>query len=375
MSTFPFHDLRLSDSSGVAEAFAAVDDSGVAVTVCMLTEEAAGNDQWRAAFAHAVQAQSHVPGMTALHLADPSGWRPWAASYQVDGQVGAERLLQSLAAPGASAVPVAVLPALPNAQWPGPASGPAPGPPSRPVMPPPSPRRSSAGVAVAVGAAALVVVAVAAVIVYFSVREEPSAAPPAGTLPATATSTASSTLEAPTTLPRPTIITPSSQRPSGKKPKLRQRKPVRVIGPVWSADSRTTTQATEGWPFAFRVASGWACRPFIHSAVPDAEAVRCTPPGGEARVDVILQPCPDGCGPGERKRLNRQWLDEPDKAKRHGSRTYYVETKRDGSDSYQVDLSHFARGEWQVGVFVLSASREYDDDVLRSMNDVVTQAA
>lgn len=369
MSTFPFHGLRLRGSSEVAEAFAAVDDSGVAVTVCMLTEEAAGNDHWRAAFANAVQAQSHLPGMTALHLTDPSGWRPWAASYQVDGQVGAERLVQSLAAPGAPAVPVAVLPVLPQAQW-----SPS-GPPQRPIVPPPAPRRSSAGLAVAVGAAALVVVAVAAIIVYFTLREEPSAAPPAGTLPTTTTSTTSSAPTAPTTLPRPTIVTPSSQRPSGEKPKLRQRKPVRVIGPVWSADSRTTTQATEGWPFAFRVPGGWACVPFVHSAVPDAEAVRCTPPGGGARVDVILQPCPDGCGPGERKRLNRQWLDEPGKAKRHGARTYYVETKRDESDEYQVDLSHFARGKWQVGVFVQSSSREHKDKALRSMNDVVTQAA
>lgn len=184
--------------------------------------------------------------------------------------------------------------------------------------------------------------------------------------------------------PRPSLSTPtpgSGPQPAGGKPKLRKLKAISVVGPTWSSGDKTYTMAFEGWPFAFRTGESWGCISGTHDAVPNAAAWYCRDeanPKSDQRMSVILQECRP-CDAKSRAKLNREWLDEPDKAARSGDHTFYVETKSNDEGRYQVDLSHFFGDEpdakeltWQVGVFIESPQGS-KAVVQKALNDIVSQ--
>ena len=92
----------------------------------------------------------------------------------------------------------------------------------------------------------------------------------------------------------------------------------------------------------------------------------------------MLRQCPSTCIDREQQQMNKDWLEEPERAKVKDGRTYYVETLSNADGLYAIDLSHFfgAPGQsmrWQVGVYVESPG-DTRDEVLKIMNDIVTQA-
>lgn len=217
---------------------------------------------------------------------------------------------------------------------------------------------------------------------FLTSGEGPSAPQGSGQTTAAGPSSANQPPPGPSeTTPAPTSSPNSGPKLGTGKPKLRKLKPVSVVGPKWSSGDKTYTMAFEGWPFAFRVGQTWGCMGGTHDAVPNAVAWNCADeqnPEPGKRMTVILQECRP-CGAEDRKRLNREWLDEPGEAKNIGDRTYYVETKSNEDGRYQVDLSHFFGDEanakelaWQVGVFIESpnASKAV---VQKALNDIVSQ--
>ncbi|MEE6261883.1 hypothetical protein [Plantactinospora sonchi] len=389
-----FTGLRPVGQTATAELYAGTDRAGVPVSVAVLTGTAAADQQVRAAFLAAVGGSSYTPhaGDLPVHAADLSGARPWAAVHQRPGQPGAERLLAGL--PGGSVPvptytsPAAVPPGAPLAIPPHGApfavppfavpAVPAPpgagaGWPSGPGGPPTS--RTSAGMSTGVktaliagGVAVLLVVVVGVFAVGILLRDpdgEPAAGPtpgPSSTGPAGAPGTGEPTVEP-------------------GKPSLRDVPAVTVLGPSFGAGEPTYTMAFRDWPFAFRTPGTWGCLSG-RSDIPDSTGWVCVDegnPGSRQQAKLLLRRCETTCTAAERKAMNEVWLEQPDEATVVRDRTYYLETERNSQGLYEVVASHFfadpggGSEHWQVGVYV-SSPPENRDDVLKILNDVLTQA-
>lgn len=353
-----FSGLSLVAQSPVAELYTGTDASGVPVSVAVLREQAAADPAVHGAFAAAVSRNSYAqqPGDIAVHAAELSAPRPWAATYRRPGKVGAERLLAGL--PGGPIVPV-----VPVAY---PAAGPERG-------------SASSGHRVALIAGGVVLLLAAAVGVFFLggslADREPVARP---TTAPSRTGTAAPPPVAPPSDPSPS----ASGTPRPVKPSLRDADPVTVVGPAFAAGEATFAMRFDGWPFAFRTPRTWRCVSGNAKKIPEAKAWVCNdraPSGDRQKVNIILRQCPTTCTAAEQVTMNRDWLDEPERAEVLRQRTYYVQTAKNSRGLYAVDSSHFFGGtgdralRWQVGVFVESPTRTRNE-VLKILNDVVTQA-
>jgi len=174
----------------------------------------------------------------------------------------------------------------------------------------------------------------------------------------------------------------ASAAPRGSaKPTLRAAPAHSVVGPSFGANEATYTMAFEGWPFAFRTPKTWGCLAGTVDRIPDAKAWVCVDeghPDNKEKANVMLRPCPTTCTPTERTSMNKDWFDDPGKARQAGDdRTYLVEKQSNSKGLYSVDFSRFfgpAPGQltWQVGVYVEAppASRA---DVQKIVNDVASQ--
>lgn len=151
-----FADLRLVREHQHGQVYAGKEFSGAEVTVAVLGEAAAGDQDLRRRFADAVRLhqQGTGAGAPAVHAADLNAAVPWLATRDAGGVQLAERLLASLAGAApfldASPLPDALStmerpgPVFPDPTFAGPppASPPRPAPaavPPPPVAPPPRP--------------------------------------------------------------------------------------------------------------------------------------------------------------------------------------------------------------------------------------------
>ena len=179
---------------------------------------------------------------------------------------------------------------------------------------------------------------------------------------------------------------PGQTPPAGSTglPKLRENAPARrIAGPGFAAGDRTLTMAFAGWPFAFRVPSGWACNRQPEPRRPDARIYVCAADGGTDRRQaalVVLRPCPGDCPTARMDALNDQFFRAADKPKRNGGdATFVVEEAKGTSGGYELAVTHFFSSttsagteNWQVGVagFAPAASRKSSQKVV---NDVLSQ--
>ncbi|MBE1488927.1 hypothetical protein [Plantactinospora soyae] len=385
--------LRLLGQNGVAELYGGVDHAGTPVSVVVLTGPAAADQQLRGAFGAAVGNSSYAPyaGDLLVHAADLSGPRPWAATHQLPGQPGAERLLTGLpggpitaAPPGApfTATPPGMPPTatLPGAPLPPAPPGAVPGwppPPGYPAGPPP-PAGMSTGLKTTLIAGGVVLLLVVGLGVFAVAKFLPDSNPVARS---TAGPSTQDTPD-PSAVPEPSGSDPSgTSTPRPGEPTLRTATPVTVLGPSYADGDKTYTMAFSGWPIAFRTPETWGCmggRPKI----PDSKSWVCIDegnPGSRQRAHVLLRPCATTCTAAEQKAMNEAWLDEPEKAKVVRQRTYYVETSSNDKGLYAVDASHFFKDpqdgtrHWQIGVYVESPP-DTRNQVLKILNDVVSQA-
>lgn len=193
------------------------------------------------------------------------------------------------------------------------------------------------------------------------VAEQPSKPPSTAAEPTT---------EAPRTTPPASDV---KQPKSTKKPTLERKKRVSVLGPNWTKGDKTFSMEFPGWPFAFRTPADFNCVAATSPDMPDAYVWTCQGKGG--RVNLALQKCPGSCSKAAQAKLNKQWLDEPTKAKKYRDRTYYVESKRNKEGKYSVDVAHYCpRGKkWMAGVYVEAAKASNKAAMHKTMNDVVTQ--
>jgi hypothetical protein len=326
-----------------------------------------------------------------VHAADLAVARPWAANYQYPGQTGVEEWPDALPVPAGfhGGWPPALV------QPPGPV--PVPGPASGPLPSGPAPGGSGAW-RYLVGLAIVLVVAVAAGVVIYQMSgrqgREPAArsssgASPSASLPASLPASPPAGASSPaagdgSSEPQPGAA-PSQPpgAPAGDKPTLRQVPARTVVGPSWAAGDATYTMAFNGWPFAFRTAKTWGCIAGSADKFPDAKVWVCVDEqntNARQKANIVLRTCPTTCTATERTNLDKQWFDEPGKARPVlDDRTSFVETQRNSQGYYTVDLSHFAPDKpggplkWQVGVFVQSPP-ETREVVQKLLNDIVSQA-
>ncbi|MEO3818857.1 hypothetical protein [Plantactinospora sp. B24E8] len=413
-----FTGLRLAGRTAVAELYVGRDRSGVPVSVAVLTGTAAADPQVRAGFLAAVGGSTYAPyaGDLPVHAADLSGARPWAAVLQRPDQPGAERLLSGL--PGGSvpgspsfaaplpgtplampphgapfAVPPTAGPPSPGVPGgiPGWASGPGQPPsPGHPPAPGPSGGISTgAKTALIAGGVVLLLVVVAGVFAVVSLLPGPDPKPVAGptTVPAPTEPAGAPGTGEPSAGPGQGSATPGEPPTTGEpsaapgEPSLRDVPPVRVLGPSYAPGEPTYTMTFPDWPFAFRTPETWGCLGG-RSEIPDSKGWVCVDegnPGSRQQAKLLLRPCETTCTATERRAMNEAWMKQPGRATVVRERTYYVETKRNPQGLYEVVASHFFRDpgggseHWQIGVYV-SSPAESRDDVLKILNDVLTQA-
>lgn len=352
--------MRLVEDLGVVQRYEAVDGQGVPVSVLVLGEHASRDPQQRAAFVQqAVQASvAALPGQLPITF-DENPPRPWAASHQEQGAVGIERLLP-------------VLLAQPAREWAPPWGLQGVSQPDTPDVPRPASSTAPLLVALA-GVALLLVVGLVAMVAATGGDDEPVAAP---------VPTRDDFPRLPTELPPlPSIVIPEPPPTlEGPRPPLKDVPPVTVLGPGFPPGEDTYTFDFPGWPFAFRAPATWGCLATT-VLVLDAYAYACIDeqhPGDRQRMTVMIRRCPTTCTPAEQEEMNRDWLDEPERAVAFDPSTVYVETPRSDRGTYSVDFSHFfaaAAGEplsWQVGVYVESPP-ETRDEVLEILNDIRSQ--
>ncbi|GAA4963322.1 hypothetical protein [Actinoplanes utahensis] len=170
---------------------------------------------------------------------------------------------------------------------------------------------------------------------------------------------------------------------SAGRPRLRDDAPARRIsGPGFAASDRTRTMGFAGWPFAFRVPSGWDCDRQSEKR-PDARVYVCAADGGTDRSEaalVVLRPCPSACGTAQMDALNAEFFRPTDKPRRNGGdATFVVEEAKGRSGGYELAVTHFFSSttsagteNWQVGVagFAPPNARKNSQ---RIVNDVVSQ--
>jgi hypothetical protein len=346
-----FPTLRPVRHNEIAEVLTGADRDGVPVTVVVLREHAA-DARLRAAFAEVVNRNSYsAAGQVPVHAADVTGARPWAAGYPQPGWQGLERILTEL--PGGPLVDLAA----------GCGAAAHPAPVARSGLP-----AGAKVVLVLTGVLAVLVAVTGVTLVGRSLaRQEGMLTAPAPV----------ETAAPPTAVP----ASPSTSTDGQIEPTLRPATPVTVLGPSYAEGEPTYTMAFRGWPFAFRTPVSWGCLGG-RVDIPDSRVWMCIDerdPQARQRMNILLRPCPTVCTSAERAEMNQAWLDEPERAKRVGERTYYVETARDDRGLYSVDASHFFADpsgggrHWQVGVYV-AAPEATRDVVLKVFNDVVTQA-
>lgn len=334
----PFAGLWTVRRDGPLEVFEAVDDHGGTITVVALLPQAARNPRQRAAFAEAVRYARGAAGADAPVTADTAAARPWAASRP--GRIGVERVLAWYAV-------------APSPAWPPPAGLGGP--------PHPAARRSVAPVLFALAAAVAALIGLGALIVA-AAWDAPSAGPPPPSVP-------------PTGLSAPPTSAPSPL------PTLRDVPLVAVVGPGFDSNDDTYTMAFPGYPFAFRVSGSWGCIRATMDGIPDANAWACideqNPDSGQ-RLELLIRPCPAGCGPAQQDQLDRAWFDDPEEAMTFDATTRLVEVEENDEGRYTASMTHeFAVAPggplvWQVAAHVESPP-ETREDVQKILTDIRSQ--
>lgn len=344
----PFAGLWTVRRDGPLEVFEAVDDNGEAITVVALLPQAARDPRQRAAFAEAVR-YARGAGTDAAVTADPAAARPWAASRP--GRIGVEGMLAWYATRR---------PAAPPPDWPPPAGL------GRP--PQPGARRPLVPVLLALAAAVAALIGLGALVVA-AAWDVSSAVPPPPRAPPTGMSTP------PTSTPSP-LPTPAAARPT-----LRDVPLVTVVGPGFDSDDDTYTMAFPGYPFAFRVPASWGCIRATVDGMPDENAWACADeqdPDSGQRLELLIRPCPAGCGPAQQDQLDRAWFDDPEQAVAFDATTRVVEVEEDDEGLYTASMSHYFAEQpggppvWQVAAHVESPP-DTRGDVQKILSDIRSQ--
>ncbi|MGH3734632.1 MAG: hypothetical protein ACRDT6_03265 [Micromonosporaceae bacterium] len=178
-----------------------------------------------------------------------------------------------------------------------------------------------------------------------------------------ATSTQSAEVPAATPAPVPTLTGSPfvSVAPEHPPAKLRDVKPVSIVGPTWDAGEKTFTFAFRGVPFAFRGGAHWGCMRGTwengDGKEIDAVAWRCIDEqkgSKAATVDLLVRRCAQDCSAAEQAKLDTDWLDAPVTYQRKDATTRYAEGAK--GTAYTLVVSHYfpeRPGDplgWQVGV-------------------------
>ncbi|TQS41009.1 hypothetical protein [Cryptosporangium phraense] len=160
-------------------------------------------------------------------------------------------------------------------------------------------------------------------------------------------------------------------------PTFKKMLPVIVTGAVFDQGEQVSVIAEPGWPFAFRVPTGWRCTP---AQIIDGDAsagLECRPPGeSNTLVQVGLRACDRPCDPTTQDLMNRDIAPAP--LTEGDASTSYAEVADGRDNRYGLLVSHFfgpQPGEqptWQV---VVRARSPHTDRaaVQKVANDIRTQ--
>ncbi|MFI5959027.1 hypothetical protein [Cryptosporangium sp. NPDC051539] len=171
--------------------------------------------------------------------------------------------------------------------------------------------------------------------------------------------------------------TSSLASPTGDLPEFKKMLPVIVTGAVYDQGEQTDIIAEAGWPFAFRVPTGWRCNSAQIIDGDNSAGLECRPPGeSNTLLQVGLRACDQPCDPTTRDLMNRDIARE---ALTEGDATTSYAEMADGRDNvYGLLVSHFFGPEpgkqptWQV--VVRGRSPHTDRAAVQKVaNDIRTQ--
>ncbi len=213
-------------------------------------------------------------------------------------------------------------------------------------------------------------------------RRTPVAAPPASRPAVSATPAPTSTPSDPAGGPGAPTDGSIAGNTGPLEPVLKAMRPVRVVGPVFSAGESTFTMSYMGWPFAWRVPGTWGCMGGTVS-LPHAKGFVCVDESNSnahQRLHIMFRPCPRVCTVARQRGMAAEWFETPGRRPVvTDATTSYLETMHNANGKYALSLSHFFPAVhggppyWQVGAYVDSppATRS---TVQKIINEVRTQA-
>lgn len=333
---WPFDDVRSVERRGDLEVLQGISPDGVPVTITRLAPDVADRRAAHERFRLAVQAATRQAGADdpPVLWADTAALNPWAATHDDPHRRGAALLSAAYQSVGAP-------PGAREQQPYGP-----PWPPRAPGDPQVSGQRSRLPWLLAFGAGGVVLVLLLGVAVSLGLTREVEALDPPTQEPVPTESVRFT--------PGPSVTYTSASPTTPPEPKLKDRKPVSVYGPVWRKGEKTFTMNFYQLGWSFRAPGDFDC--FVGNHTKTRTKITCTRILNKLKNDlrgmvIVDRQCSDkSCSAAERKTCRTDHTGQPvKKLKPKDATTQYrtksftdQKTKRKG---FALAMVHYYKGK------------------------------